>query len=90
MKRYKYIGTEEQLVEFGFEMEHLSHYKNGDLIHGTRQCQNYSGEIYIILDWGFEKPQGDERFIQWNDEREADITPYIQDLIDDGLVEALS
>lgn len=86
--KYKYIGTEEQLVERGFDMEHL--YGQNQLIHGTRRHDECDGEIYIILDWGLKTPQGNERFIQWNDERESDITPYIQDLINDGLVEVLS
>ena len=76
--------TDEMLEEVGFEMD-----RHVGLIHGTRPCDNYDGEIYVILTWGMKTIQGDELLMQWNDERENDITPYIQDLIELDYVEEM-
>ena len=79
MKRYRYIGTEEQLVKHGFSK------------CGYGMDRN---EIYICLEtcsdtlWFYQR--GAVSFDDVNRDYDTDITHYIQDLIDDGLVEVLS
>ena len=75
MKRYKYIGTEEQLVERGFSI--FSNFS-------VKSCgNNILAWIYILTDKSvIVKPLMKDAYLE--------PTPYIQDLIDDGLVEVLS
>jgi len=86
--KYKYIGTEEQLIEHGFNMQHIQ-YRHDDFVHGTKFI-DVTHELYIILTCGSysEFDDENEQIIQWDDDCTDDITPYIQDLIDDKLVEA--
>jgi len=88
--KYKYIGTEEQLIEHGFEMEHIK-YRCDDLVHGTKSVDD-SHVLYIILVYGSytEFDDEDEKIVQWDDDNTDDITPYIQDLIDANLVEVIA
>lgn len=89
---YKYIGTEEQLIEHDFEMEKVLVERSTPLIHGTRRVESLDTEIYIVLSYGNYKPktyEDDTRRLQWNDDYPADIAPHIQDLIEAGLVEII-
>lgn len=85
MKQYKYIGTEEQLVEHGYDMR-------GDFACKKTDVEiMYHGELtkdYILV--GFSKSENGDIYWDMWDGNTNDITPYIQDLIDDGLVEVLS
>lgn len=88
--KYKYIGTEEQLVEHGFEMEHEDFGTNSrPLIHGVRKTD--TDEVYVLLQYSFDYLDDDIRLLCWNiwGDNPLDIMPYIQDLIDDGLVEVV-
>jgi hypothetical protein len=79
--KYKYIGTEEQLIEHGFEMEHT-----GSLVHGIKVIDE-SHALYVVLEISWDYPI---RLILWDfDDCNDDITPYIQDLIDANLVEVI-
>ena len=84
MKRYKYIGTEEQLVAHGFVVW------NGYSRYATKN-KGHIDSLHIPLNeecWL--DNVGVVRFdIVKRDESGEDITPYIQDLIDDGLVEVV-
>ena len=81
--KYKYIGTEEQLIEHGFKMNHT-----GTLVHGSKYIDD-THELYIVLEWG-NFPNYDLRIIEWNSyDCDVEFTPYIQDLIDANLVEVI-
>lgn len=82
--KYKYTGTEAQLTEHGFEVESYLR-----LVHATKEVSD--DDIYIVLTWGSAKEDSFDdtvRTLVWNSQtKEDDIQPYIQDLIDAGLVE---
>lgn len=85
MKRYKYIGTEKQLIEHGYTMNGDFAYKETDL-----KVVWYDDKLlYDNVIVSFHKSE--YRHIYWDmwDENKNDITPYIQDLINDGLVEVM-
>ena len=82
--KYKYIGTEEQLIEHGFEMLHT-----GTLVQGSKYIDD-THSLYIVLEWR-NFPNYGLRIIEWvYYECDDDITPYIQDLIDAKLVEVIA
>ena len=82
MKKYKYIGTEEQLVEKGFEIVEMQ-FKNSK---GALKTVNDDG-LYIPL---FDSIYG-ERIIQYSPFGNDDevLVEHIQDLIDANLVEVV-
>lgn len=85
--KYKYIGTEEQLVERGFKLT-----LNGDeYINYAYREKNESDEygIFMILKSPVENKVRLLTFNYTSLRQHTDITPYIQDLIDDGLVEVV-
>ena len=81
MKRYKYIGTEEQLVERGY----------GISKYGYASKRTYHEEVFINI--GGHEPK--EQYGEKNEIKNMDIrvdmldTKLIQDLIDAGLVEVV-
>ena len=82
MKKYKYIGTEEQLLEFGYYIVSLK-FPNAK---GAYKVVDYEDtEIYIAL---FNSIYG-ERIIQYSPFGNDDemLVEHIQDLIDAKLVE---
>ena len=83
--KYKYIGTEAQLVEHGFIVE-------GKYSRYATKNEGHIDALHIPLnDECWLDNVGVVRFNNINrDKSGEDITPYIQDLIDDGLVEVLS
>lgn len=90
MKRYRYIGTEEQLVERGFVKDTVNSDENW--VWYDKDClddRQESDDILIVnfIGGGY----GTLRILQFNysDRPYETITPYIQDLINDGLVEVI-
>ena len=85
MKKYKYIGTEEQLMEFGFEMQGFK--EDGYSYFAVKNGDN-EDSIFIPLNNVCLSPN---RIIKFNlNYRDGEnITPYIQDLIDANLVEVV-
>ena len=82
--KYKYIGTEEQLKEHGFEMDHTV-----TLIHGSKYI-DFTHSLYVVLSWG-NFTNYEVRIIEWNFyDCDVEFTPYIQDLIDANLVEVIA
>jgi len=82
--KYKYTGTEEQLIEHGFDVRH-----DVTLVHGEKYIDD-THSLYIVLEWG-NFPNYGLRIVEWvYFEYTDDITPYIQDLIDANLVEVQS
>lgn len=90
MKRYKYIGTEDQLVEHGFVKDNEC--SDEHTVWYDKDCLNNPKEIDDVLTVAFKGSHRVRGIFQFNyperDETE-DIAPYIQDLIDDGLVEVV-
>ena len=86
--KYIYIGTEEQLVARGFVRDN----DNSDkyTVWYDKDCLNHPKGIDDVLTVAIKGSDRVMGILQFNypkrDETE-DITPYIQDLIDDGLVE---
>ena len=79
--KYKYIGTEEQLIEYGFEID------GQDLrFKCAVKNRNHVDRLYISLG---RLAIGETNIITFDDMNrdDEDITPYIQDLIDANLVE---
>ena len=98
MNKYIYTGSEEQLTQHGFKMStepEVASLKIGPLVHGLRAIPGKTeedddfDEVYIVLTFGYKKPSPSERLFQWNrsNDPDKDIAPFIQDLIDDKLVE---
>ena len=92
--KYKYIGTEEQLVERGFIVD-TSNSRIGYIWY-DKDCileKKSFGDLITILIKNYNNPKDEDiRLIMFNLEythKNDDITPYIQDLIDDGLVEVI-
>ena len=84
MKKYKYIGTEKQLVEFGFNVISLT---NPNCKGAYKVVDDKETELYIPL---FNSIYG-ERVIQYapfGDDSEV-FGEHIQDLIDAKLVEEI-
>jgi len=80
--KYKYIGTEEQLIEHGFEIHTHKIYMS----YATRSDGINYFNIFINLNEKSNYYKG----IYFNDiDNTDDITPYIQDLIDANLVEVI-
>lgn len=80
--KYKYTGTEEQLIEHGFEIS----WGNSDYKYAVKSYPEHNA-IYIALG---KLAFGDVRMITFNFEsRKASVKPYIQDLIDANLVEVI-
>ncbi len=75
--KYKYIGTEEQLVEHGFD-------KYDDLY--VKPCPYINGYIYVLSS----KEIVIRKLLYTLKDKPIIIEEHIQDLIDDGLVEVLS
>ena len=89
MKRYRYIGTEEQLVEWGFvrdndNSDEYTVWYDKDCLENPKE----SDDVLIVATSGSNRVKG---FLQFNytDRPYETITPYIQDLIDANLVEAV-
>lgn len=87
MKKYKYIGTKEQLKENGFEITYST--KSGNpffAVRNTFETNKISHKIFVSLYTdnygGYEQGYMSDN---WKN-TEFDITPYIQDLIALGLV----
>ena len=87
MKKYKYIGTEEQLYDYLIKNYRMNENKEINLIEfvcygfayeisNTLQCDLYGDELDFTL------KHDDERF-------EYQVEEIIQDLIDAKLVEAI-
>ena len=114
--KYKYIGTEEQLVERGYHKSHVAVFPTAmtkiiDDKHVIEVCmEEPSYNMWDGRDWKqskiFElwqcsvvKKSNNKILLEpnvkehWYYEKKQygieDITPYIQDLIDDGLVEVV-
>lgn len=84
MKKYKYVGTEEQLVEKGFN------YTGDDV--PTIKCyekdvENREASVCVFLESRM-FPIGLMMF-SYDSMKFRDIEPYIQDLIDAKLVEVV-
>lgn len=77
MKKYKYVGTEAQLVEHGFKV--FNAYAERDVIFIPTKSLSEA--------WYYQKNA--ISFDNGDRDDDTDITPYIQDLIDDGLVEVV-
>jgi hypothetical protein len=91
VKRYKYIGTEEELELFGYEVnsEDCALKETDD----KDENEHYI-EIYIALDPNnnMESECFKYGMISFNNvyhDKKYDITNYIQDLIDEKLVEVI-
>ena len=88
MKQYKYIGTEEQLVERGFVKDNEC--SDEHTVWYDKDCLNNPKEIDDVLTVAFKGSHRVRGIFQFNyRERTEDIASYIQDLIDDGLVEVV-
>jgi hypothetical protein len=88
MKKYKYIGTEEQLKENVYVIEGktiIYAFKDTNAI----DLKNHKIELFILRDTDEEEEKRKINIIQFNyipQNKYIDITPYIQDLITLGLV----
>lgn len=89
-KRYKYIGTPDQLKEFGYEVnsswaaKEMGEDEDETVIEIYIQLDPHSN---ILTSWYF-----NYRMISFNytpHDTEFDVKDYIQDLIDAGLIEVL-
>ena len=84
MKRYKFIGTEAQLVEHGFEINGIEPNKYAD----KNYANDLENSLYISLSENYKAEP--YREVSWNlIDKKDDITLYIQDLIDANLVEVV-
>lgn len=85
--KYKYIGTEEQLVEHGYKIDG---YNKKSYAYWACKDEGSYNSIYIPLN---DNCYNKNHSITFNrtprNKSGEDITPYIQDLIDDGLVEVV-
>lgn len=82
--KYKYIGTEAQLVEHGFERSDYSH--DG---YSYRRNQGKTDKSDIIIFFELSYYEINVFMHNWDKYDNCYIKPYIQDLIDDGLVEVV-
>ena len=82
--KYKYIGTEQQLVERGFERENYDY--DG---YSYSRCQKKSKKSDIVIFFNSRLYEDEVFMHNWDEHDNCYIKPYIQDLIDDGLVEVV-
>ena len=91
--KYKYIGTEKQLLDYGFVKDEEGSKKYGTIWY-EKDCLYDAEESDDVVVVALKTIKGDEkmkRILQFNysDRPYETIKPYIQDLIDDGLVKEI-